>query len=153
MGGRICCELDWASELQLAAARRNFVPRAQRKMRGAAKPGQRVSVPVLFVKQQRQFVVQKPDPGKRKQENARAKAKLRAIKMGIELPKTAQPARYKANSSSACAKEPLAEKVFKAFCTCKKSQCLTLYCFCRNTGVACNKVCHCQKYGCQNNGA
>jgi hypothetical protein len=86
--------------------------RAHKEMRDAANSGQRVSVPVLFVKQQRQFADRKPDPGKRKQENARAKAKLKAIKMGFELPKTAQPARYKANLYSACAKEPLAEKVF-----------------------------------------
>ncbi len=71
--------------------------RAHKEMRDAAKPGQGVPVPVLFVKQQRQFVNRKVHPEKRKQENARAKAKLKAISVGIELPKTAQPARYKAN--------------------------------------------------------
>ena len=37
--------------------------------------------------------------------------------MGIELPKKAKPARYKVNSYSVCAKEPLVEKVFKVFFT------------------------------------
>ncbi len=133
--------------------------RAHKEKRDAAKPGEGVPVPGLFVEQARQFEVRKPDPEKRRQENARAKKNIKekelAIKMGIVLPEIdkAKPVRCKANSYSACAKIPLAVKVFKGFCKCKKSNCLKLYCFCRNSGVACNKLCHCQKYGCQNNGA
>jgi hypothetical protein len=38
---------------------------------------------------------------------------------------------------------------FKGFCQCKKSECRTLRCKCRNAGVACTKLCRCRGSNCK----
>jgi hypothetical protein len=58
--------------------------RAHKQKRDAAKPGEGVPVPGLFVEQARQFEVRKPDPEKRRQENARATKNIKEKELAIK---------------------------------------------------------------------